>query len=60
MPPVSGGSPGKRSVCSAAMVSRSAASGSPPVGSPTGALPSHARAPSTSVSIAAQRTPTNE
>ena len=59
-PPVSGGRSGRRGVASAVNVSRTAASGSPPEGRPTGGVPSHSASPSRSVKIAAQRAPTNE
>jgi hypothetical protein len=60
MPPVSGGSPGSGSLCSSSITARSATSGSPLVGSPTGTSPVQVSSPSTTVSAAAERTPTNE
>ena len=49
-----------RGVCSASTVARSAASGSPSVGTPTGGVPSQCACPSRSVSVAALRTPMKE
>ena len=60
MPPVSGGRSGSRGVCRISSVSRSALSGSPVCGRPTGGLPVQIASPSRSVSVAALRTPMNE
>lgn len=64
MPPVKGGRfrswARSRGVCSASMVARSAASGSPSVGTPTGGVPSQCACPSRAVRVASLRTPTKE
>ena len=60
MPPVSGGSPGSGSLCSSSSTVRSAARGSPDVGSRSGTSPVHTRPPSTAVSAAAECAPTND
>ena len=60
MPPVSGGSPGSRSLRSSSITVRSAASGSPVRGSPAGTSPVQVSSPSTAVSAAAECAPTND
>jgi hypothetical protein len=60
MPPVNGGSCGSRGVCRVSTVSRSAWSGSPSVGTPTGGAPSQCAWPSRTVSAAELCTPTKE
>ena len=60
IPPVSGGRPSMGSVASAATVSRSASTGLPLVGTPTGGSPIQHACPSRSVSVARQAAPTME
>jgi len=59
-PEVSGGTSSKRSVCSSAMVSRSASTGLPPVGAPAGACPIQCASPSRAVSVARESAPMKE
>ncbi len=60
IPPVSGGNPVGGSVCNSARVWASTSSGLPPVGTPSGGVPSQHASPPCSVSTAAELTPTND
>ncbi len=64
MPPVNGGRPRSltrsRGVCRVSTVARSASSGSPATGTPTGGVPSQWASPSRTVRVAALRTPMKE